>query len=526
MKEIFSAAVDSTDEFDELLAKFPLMKAIRVIAWIRRFVFNCRAEKETRHKGPLITEEINSQHTFWIQRAQSCQNDQISEDKQRLNVESNDVDGVMYCKGRLQGEYPIYLPDVHPYTKSIVRDAHERTLHGGVGLTMTKVRERYWVPRQRQLVKKVLNECFKCRRFRAKPIARPPVGNLPRDRTEGTRPFQVVGVDFAGPIKYRVLKKTQGKAYVTLFACSLCRAIYLELTKTMETSEFLRSLKRLIARKGRPNKIYSDNAGTFAAAAAWLSKVQFDEQFQNHLANKKIHWQFNLSRAPWWGGQFERLVGLVKRALYKSIGNSCLGWDELQDVLLDIEVTLNNRPLGYQEDDIELPTLTPNSLQFVGTTVLPELEPHNEKNRDLRKRARYLKKCKDHMWKRWSTEYLRALREKHNLKHHGKQSTLLAGEVVIIASDERNRGKWTLGIVEKLFPGRDGVIRAAKVKTSNGHLERAVNHLYPLELSCDQSSNQQTLNPTAPVFRPVRDAAVAARSRIQKVTEIESQEQV
>ena len=360
---------------------------------MRWFVFNCRAEKENRHKGPLITEEINDQHTFWIQRAQSYQNDQTTEDKQRLNVETNDIDGVMYCKGRLQGEYPIYLPDAHPYTKSIVRDAQERTLHGGEGLTMTKVRERYWVPRLRQLVKKVIKECFKCRRFQARPVARPPVGNLPRDRTEGNRPFQVVGVDFAGPIKYRVSKKTQGKAYVTLFACSLCRAIYLELTKTMETSEFLRTLKRLIARKGRPNKIYSDNAGTFAAAAAWLAKVQFDEQFQNHLANEKIHWQFNLSRAPWWGGQFERLVGLVKRALYKSIGNSCLSWDKLQDVLLDIEVTLNNRPLGYQEDDIELPALTPNSLQFVGTTVLPELEPHNEENRDLRKRAKYLKKC-------------------------------------------------------------------------------------------------------------------------------------
>ena len=154
-------------------------------------------------------------------------------------------------------------------------------------------------------------------------------------------------------------KKTQGKAYVTLFACNLCRAIYLELTKTMETSEFLRTLKRLIARKGRPNKIYSDNAATFAATTAWLAKVQFDEQFHNHLANEKIHWQFNLTCAPWWRGQFERLVGLVKRALYKSIGNSCLSWDELQDVLLDIEVTLNNRPLGYQEDDIELPALTP-----------------------------------------------------------------------------------------------------------------------------------------------------------------------
>ena len=56
------------------------------------------------------------------------------------------------------------------------------------------------------------------------------------------------------------------------------------------------------------------------------------------------------------------------------------------------------------------------------------------------------------------------------------------------------RGKWTLGIVEELFTGRDGIIRAANVKAANGLLGRAVNHLYPLELSYDQSSNQQTLN--------------------------------
>ena len=30
----------------------------------------------------------------------------------------------------------------------------------------------------------------------------PPPGLLPLDRTDGTRPFQTIGVDFAGPIKY------------------------------------------------------------------------------------------------------------------------------------------------------------------------------------------------------------------------------------------------------------------------------------------------------------------------------------
>ena len=128
------------------------------------------------------------------------------------------------------------------------------------------------------------------------------------------------------------------------------------------------------------------------------------------------------------------MVGLVKFALYKTMGNGYLSWTELQDVLLDVEVALNNCPLGYMEDDIQMPTITPNSLLFVGTTTLPEKEPERG---DLRKRAKYLRRCKDAMWKRWTREYLRALRERHGLKHSGKESVLGVGDVVIIHSEER-----------------------------------------------------------------------------------------
>ena len=286
----------------------------------------------------------------------------------------------------------------------------------------------------------------------------------------------------------------------------------------METGEFLQTLKRLIARKGRPEKIYSDNAKTFVAAAQWLKKVQQDEKFHHFLTNQNIKWQFNLSRAPWWSGQFERLVGVIKSALYKAIGNGCLSWTELQDVLLVVEVTLNNRPLGYLEDDIEMPVLTPNSIQFVGLTQLPELEPHREGDRDLRKRAKYLKRCKQTMWNRWTKEYLRGLHEQHNLKHSRKPCALNVGDVVIIQSNERNRGKWALGVIEELFPGRDGIIRAPKLRAGKSYLERAVNHLYPLELSCDRSQPKQ-LNPVALEFRPVLNAAAAAKLRIQDIAQ-------
>ena len=66
------------------------------------------------------------------------------------------------------------------------------------------------------------------------------------------------------------------------------------------------------------------------AAAMWLKVVQADEKLQNFLRTCEIHWQFNLSRAPWWSGQFERLIALVKRLLYKTIGNGYLKWKELK----------------------------------------------------------------------------------------------------------------------------------------------------------------------------------------------------
>ena len=49
-----------------------------------------------------------------------------------------------------------------------------------------------------------------------------------------------------------------------------------------------------------------------------------------------------------------------------------LTWGELQDALLDVEVTMNNRPLSYVEEDIQLPILTPNLLQFGRPNLLPQ----------------------------------------------------------------------------------------------------------------------------------------------------------
>lgn len=70
------------------------------------------------------------------------------------------------------------------------------------------------------------------------------------------------------------------------------------------------------------------------------------------------------SAVPWWGGQFERLIGVVKEAFYKIIGGGTLTLSELQELALDTEVTLNGCPLSYLEDDIQYPVLTSATMMF------------------------------------------------------------------------------------------------------------------------------------------------------------------
>ena len=93
VKEIMQAAVKrEPDELDEMLDKLSVWKAMCVMAWIARFIRNCRAVKKQKIIGPLTTVETNKQLEFWIKRAQkdSKETDSFKEDLQRLNLQQND----------------------------------------------------------------------------------------------------------------------------------------------------------------------------------------------------------------------------------------------------------------------------------------------------------------------------------------------------------------------------------------------------------------------------------------------------
>jgi len=103
----------------------------------------------------------------------------------------------------------------------------------------------------------------------------------------------------------------------------------------------------------------SDNGKTFKSVAREITRVSNDPGMKQYLAKVRMKWTFNLERAPWYDGIFERLVGSVKRCLTKTIGGASLTYEELLTV---VEMILNCRPLSYVSSENPEEPITPSHL--------------------------------------------------------------------------------------------------------------------------------------------------------------------
>ncbi len=97
-REALAVAVGNDDHIENLVSKFNFWKTIITTAFIQRFIKNCEAKKTERLLGPLTTEETQKAIQIWVIK---------TEDQQRLNLQNN-VDRIYECRGRIQGELPLY----------------------------------------------------------------------------------------------------------------------------------------------------------------------------------------------------------------------------------------------------------------------------------------------------------------------------------------------------------------------------------------------------------------------------------
>ena len=182
-------------------------------------------------------------------------------------------------------------------------------------------------------------------------------------------------------------------------------------------------------------------------------------------------------RAPWYGGFWERLIGLTKTAIKKVLGRRNISLSTLETIIVEIEAVLNDRSLTFVSSELGDPEpLTPaHLLHGHRITCLPHQvvdiddlrDPDYGEANQLRKRARLQAAVLRDFKKRWCHEYLTSLREYHK-KSGDNQQTVKKGDVVIV-HDDTPRASWKMAVIDDLIVGRDGLVRAATVRTSWNH---------------------------------------------------------
>ena len=473
-------------------------KLLRVTAMVLRFLANMKAKVVGRdiNTSAISVEEMERSERLWVIDAQSTLSDK--KDKCLLkNLGVYEDNGVLRCKGRLENSdlevgarNPILIPMDHALAKPIAVKCHKKVNHLKIRSTLAEVRTKYWIPKGRLLVKRMLKKCVTCRRSEGRAYAEPRTAALPDFRVLQAEPFSNTGVDFAGPLYVKDKSGKMNKMYVALFSCCVTRAVNLQIVPELSTETFF-------ARRGSPNLVISDNAKTFKAGARLLCNLRTDPGLTNYLQGERITWKFNLERTPWWGGFFERMIGTVKRCLRKVIGKAKLSEDELRIILLEVESTINSRPLTYLYEELDSEALTPSHLLYGRRlSTLPVEITSNENGNLYPKRYRYLVNKLKHFWNRWGKEYLVDLRENHKIQGKGTVQVSI-GDVVLVQDDSAKRSLWRVGRIEEIIMGKDGAKRGAKVHIiSRGRPEfisRPLQKLFPIEMRDEEEKQGGTM---------------------------------
>ena len=285
---------------------------LRITVWVIRFCENLRQKstgKKSQLSATLTSTEIQKAKRLWIKANQVKLRKDGLNNKMSVNLNIINCDGVLRCQGRFKNicndkRYPVILDRRHPITKLFVMDANKRVYHNGLKQTLVEFRNEFYITRARQFVRGL---CVTCKKIHGRPYKYPPFSQLPIYRQVLIVPFSVCGVDYCGPVYVGNLYDDEMyKAFIVIYTCAATRGILIDLVENGSSKTFINSMRKFIGRRGCPAKFVSDNGTVFKS-----------EDTQMFCANRCIKWDFNVSRAPWWGGFWERLIASVKKLFKK-----------------------------------------------------------------------------------------------------------------------------------------------------------------------------------------------------------------
>ncbi|XP_055622043.1 uncharacterized protein LOC129773533 [Toxorhynchites rutilus septentrionalis] len=492
--------------------KSKLSDLVRIVALVRRFIYNCR-NCQNRKLGFLTYEERESallrlvalaqEESFHLELTELKTKNSTTFPSRIRSLNPRLVNGLLLVGGRLNyaqisvgRKHPLILDNRHPLTTLIATHYHETLLHAGQQLMISSMRERFWPIGARNVTRKVIHRCLKC--FRTRPKSHEQImGDLPVERVTPAPPFTRVGVDYCGPfnVQYPYRKGKPIKCFIAVFICLVVKAIHLEIVADLTTQSFIAALKRFVARRGRPEIIICDNGRNFVGARRELDELRrlFNNQRESiskEAATENINFKFIPARSPNFGGLWEAAVKSMKSHMKRTLGNVILHSDELATLVAQIEACLNSRPITpLSNDPNDLTVLTPGHF-LINRPLMAIPEPSLQEIQESRlSKWQRVQNYLQQLWRRWSTQYLSNLQNR--TKWTKQRKNLFVGTMVLLRDENLPPLKWSLGRIIDIHTGEDGNIRVVKVRTKDGVYVRAISKVCILPIADNESPSTE-----------------------------------
>ncbi|XP_055621687.1 uncharacterized protein LOC129765406 isoform X2 [Toxorhynchites rutilus septentrionalis] len=462
-------------------------RLLRSTAYVWRFIAN--RKREQKKCGILSSEELQKAEITLLRMAQW----QVFPDEIALLEDGHQNEaGVLRMDGRIgaaihapeEMKFPVILPRNHRITLLLVNEFHRRFRHANAETVVNELRQRFYIPQIRSVVRKETKNCQWCKIRNATPRM-PRMAPLPSARLAScVRPFTYTGLDFFGPLMVKV-GRSSVKRWIALFTCLTVRAVHVEVAHSLSTDSCVKCVRRFLCRRGFPAEIYSDNGTNFQGAERILKEQlrAVHEGLAATFTSTTTKWIFIPPAAPHMGGAWERMVRSVKTAMITAYNNDRkLDEESLQTFVIEAESIVNSRPLTYLPlDSGESEALTPNHLLLGSSTGVrqPSILP-TDSAAAIRNTWNQIQHQLDIFWRRWIREYLPTLTKR--TKWFGDTRPLAVGDLVLVV-DEAKRNSWERGRVLEIVTASDGRVRQATIQTLRGLLRRPVSKLAVLDVA-------------------------------------------
>jgi hypothetical protein len=270
-----------------------------------------------------------------------------------------------------------------------------------------------------------------------------------------------VAIDLFGPVEYQQhMKKRQvGKGWGVVFVCTITSALHVEFMDTHSTDSFLLALRRFMSVRGTPTRFQSDRGKQLVAAAKQVSTWDFKEVVQ-WAGRKGIEWTLVPTGGQHFNGQAERMIGLIKKQLWKIFEGKRLSHEETLTLLAEAVQKINSRPITWNPRPEGEPLCVQDLM--LGRAKPGQVEVKFETGKKLTRRFENVQRTQQEFWRRWIEEVFPERLKQSKWKQDKRD--LKVGDVVL-RKDETAAGQtYKYSKVVRVHTSTDGKVRATDIE--------------------------------------------------------------